>query len=76
MTTAATDIIEHIGRLQDLPERIEVASLIDRNTLIRVLDVYGFGRSGTAPSDWRTYFSDDELRVFVLEYVEQFSPAL
>lgn len=75
MNAAAADIIEHIGRLQDLPERIEVASLIDRDTLVRVLGVYGFGTSGTVPSDWRTYFSDDELRGFVLEYAEQFSPA-
>lgn len=71
-----TDIIERLGQIPCGCERIDAASEIDRDALLRLLDMYGFGRPGsTIPTDWRTYYSDEELRGFMLNYAEHFSPA-
>jgi len=69
--SAMTDIIDRLEELQCGCER-EVFlrdAIPSRNGLIRALDQHGFGRPGSAiPTDWRTYFHDDELREHVLSY--------
>lgn len=74
--TTATDIIERLGPMQCGCELIDAIASVGRDELLRLLERYGFGRPGTAvPTDWRTYYGDEELRGFVLDYAEQFSPA-
>lgn len=50
---------------------------IHRDTLVSELYCLGFDRSPAqaVPTDWAEYYSDDELRGFVLEYANAFSEA-
>lgn len=69
-------ITDALEKLQCGCERIDAIAPVDRESLIRELDMLGFGRPGQAiPTDWRTYYSDEDLRGFVLGYADQFTPA-
>lgn len=76
MAQTITDALE---RIQCGCERADFLreAIPGRDGLIGALDQLGFGRPNQAvPTDWRTYYGDDELRDFILEYAEQFSPSL
>jgi hypothetical protein len=76
--TATATITDALEQIQCGCERADYLrdAIPSRDGLIRALDGLGFGRPGQAvPTDWRTYYGDDELREFILGYAEQFSPA-
>lgn len=68
-------------KLEAIPcacERQDVlaAAIPDRHGLVAALDLAGFGRPGQAvPTDWRTYYGDDELHGFILDCADQIAPA-
>lgn len=70
-------ITERLEKIQCWCERQVALIGCPRDLLVSELHCLGFGRPGQAvPTDWATYYSDEELREFVLEYADQFSPAL
>lgn len=69
-------ILEALGNIQCGCERADFLkeAVTSRDGLLHHLTQLGFGRPGSAvPTDWRDYYSDDELREFILSYAE---PAL
>lgn len=70
------DLIEHLAKIQCGCERRDALADMrpDRDTLVRLLQSYGFGR-GAVPTDWATYYDTDELAGFVLDYADQERPA-
>ena len=69
-------ITERLEKIQCGCERQDAIANVQRDALVRELTSLGFGGSNQAvPSDWTTYYSDDELREFILGYAEQFTPA-
>lgn len=69
-------IIDRLEKIRCGCERADAIAYVDRDTLIAELNKLGFGCGQRAvPSDWRAYYGDDELRGFVLDYAESFSPS-
>lgn len=69
-------LVDHLETIQCGCERQAVVAQISRAGLASELVKLGFGSPGQAvPTDWNTYYSDDELREFVLEYAEGFTPS-
>ena len=71
-------ITEHLEQIQCGCERSDILrdAGMDHDALVRELEKLGFGRRGQAvPTDWRTYYGDDELREFILDYANAFAPA-
>lgn len=71
-------ITEHLATIQCGCERADVlrGAGMDRDALVRELHKLGFGRPNQAiPTDWATYYHEEELRDFILEYANHFTPA-
>lgn len=71
-------VTESLEQIQCGCERADAlrGAALSRDGLIRELEIVGFGLRGQAtPTDWRTYYSDDELREFILDYADSFTPA-
>ena len=71
-------LTEHLEKIQCGCERADALrnAGLDRDCLVRELDILGFGRGNQAvPTDWRDYYSDEELGGFILEYADSFTPA-
>lgn len=69
-------VTEHLETIQCGCERADALRDVglDHDGLVRELTSLGFGRTAV-PTDWATYYSDDELREFILEYANEFTPA-
>lgn len=69
-------LTEQLEKIQCGCDRADAIEVVDRDALIRELEKLGFGGPGQAvPTDWRTYYSDDELREFILDYADRSTPA-
>lgn len=66
-------VLEALAKIQCDCERADFLrdAITSRDGLVKTLDQIGFGRPGSAvPTDWRVYYGNDELREFILSYVE------
>lgn len=54
------DLVDKLATLQCGCERADAIASVDRDTLIRTLQSYGFGQT-CVPTDWATYYDTDEL---------------
>lgn len=69
-------LVDHLETIQCGCERQTAVAQIPRADLVAELVKLGFGSPGQAvPTDWGVYYNDDELREFVLEYAEGFTPS-
>lgn len=47
----------------------DIVRSLSRDECIAFLEDNGFGGPAITPTDWRTYYNDDELQDFVIEYI-------